>query len=118
MPVAATGSGTRRGSAGEELRELITFHHLDTAGVFDFLGVELGEDARRQLAESVDDDDAFQQSLLQMSKLSAGGASAGLQGDAGTFVTFVKGFVGIGILTLPYAMACGGYVPCRRSCCA
>ena len=99
-------SSSGNNSGGEELRELITFHHLDTTGVFDFLGVELNEDARRALAEDVDED-AFAQSLVQISRLSAGG-SGGLQGDTATFVTFVKGFVGIGILTLPYAMACGG----------
>ena len=38
------------------------------------------------------------------------GGGEGDNSDFETLVTLIKGFVGIGILSLPYAISCGGYV--------
>ncbi len=125
--------------APEHYRNLLQYYHMEQAGLFDFLGVEVygGEkDTQKLLGEHEDDVEAARRSFLDFQERMAeikfeeggddsanmaagnkslqggggGGGNQNLQGDAATLVTFVKGFVGIGVLSMPYAMSQGGYI--------
>eukprot|EP00391_Amoebophrya_sp_Ameob2_P001260 CAMPEP_0179005886 /NCGR_PEP_ID=MMETSP0795-20121207/14220_1 /TAXON_ID=88552 /ORGANISM="Amoebophrya sp., Strain Ameob2" /LENGTH=1297 /DNA_ID=CAMNT_0020700531 /DNA_START=621 /DNA_END=4514 /DNA_ORIENTATION=- len=97
----------------QDLESLIRSYQIEETGLTDFIGVDA--DYVTSAAAQIEDDGDFQSqaNFLEFQRrlaLMDDGDSRGLQGEAATFVTFVKGFVGIGILSLPYAMSCGGYI--------
>eukprot|EP00392_Amoebophrya_sp_AT5.2_P011685 g11768.t1 len=99
----------------QDLESLIRSYQIEETGLTDFIGVDADyvTSAAAQTGNEDDGDFQSQANFLEFQRrlaLMDDGDSRGLQGEAATFVTFVKGFVGIGILSLPYAMSCGGYI--------
>lgn len=83
---------------GEETQRFVLETHIENLGLFDFLGFELASLAAQYSDYSRVPDVA-----------GAGPRSVDKLGDAATFVTLVKSFMGIGVLTMPYAVLQGGY---------
>lgn len=86
-------------SLDEETQRFVLETHMENLGLFDFLGVELGN-----LASQYSDYDHLP------NVRAAGPRNLDKLGDGSTFVTLIKSFMGIGILTMPYAIKQGGYV--------
>jgi len=94
------------GDLDEETQRFVLETHLENIGLMDFLGFELAS-----LASQYSD-------YSQLPPLGGGGSASapagrsegGKMGDVGAFVTTIKSFVGMGILTLPYAATKGGYI--------
>jgi len=83
----------------DETQRFILETHMENIGLMDFLGFELASLASQYT------DYNFVPSVN-------GGGAAGMRGmsDAGAYITTLKSFVGMGILTLPFAATKGGYV--------
>eukprot|EP00927_Polykrikos_kofoidii_P014516 TRINITY_DN16379_c0_g1_i1.p1 TRINITY_DN16379_c0_g1~~TRINITY_DN16379_c0_g1_i1.p1 ORF type:complete len:486 (+),score=78.47 TRINITY_DN16379_c0_g1_i1:234-1691(+) len=84
----------------DETQRFIFETHLENIGVYDFLGFELAS-----LASQYSD----------YSKLPNVGAARGIggrdkMGAIGAFITTLKSFIGLGVLTLPFAMRKGGII--------
>eukprot|EP00929_Paragymnodinium_shiwhaense_P068655 TRINITY_DN34570_c0_g1_i1.p1 TRINITY_DN34570_c0_g1~~TRINITY_DN34570_c0_g1_i1.p1 ORF type:complete len:482 (-),score=111.61 TRINITY_DN34570_c0_g1_i1:45-1490(-) len=86
-------------SLDDETKQFVMETHMENIGLFDFLGFDLAS-----LASQYSD----------YSRLpnvgNAGRRGSGGMGEVGAFITTLKSFVGMGILTLPYAIKKGGYI--------
>ncbi|CAD7934581.1 unnamed protein product [Amoebophrya sp. A120] len=138
-PVPSSSSSSAKQTDQKDLERLIKNYHIEDSGLTDFIGVEPqyleqdqntantpggGTRTRRNSNAFNDDDFGNESSFLEFQRrlAAAGGhhdffeenrfrrSAEPTQGEMATFLTFVKGFVGIGILSLPYAMSCGGYI--------
>lgn len=94
----------------DDFRRVMREAHLENMGVYDFLGMRFDSVS---MAAADDDEDAeifFGEFQRQIARIGGATRHGGSQGNGGAFVTVIKAYVGIGILSLPYAISCGGYV--------
>jgi len=85
----------------DETQRFVLETHMENIGLMDFLGFEIAS-----LATQFSD---FSK-VPAVSGASRGRAGHDKMGDVGAFITTIKSFVGMGILTLPYAATKGGYI--------
>lgn len=78
-----------------ERQRLLHQMKLENVGVYDFLGFEFNVTPQ---AGGIKLDPTLGREIISK------------QGNVGAFVTLVKAFVGIGILTIPYSFKMGGYI--------
>lgn len=85
----------------DETQRFVLETHMENIGLMDFLGFEIAS-----LATQFSD-----YSKVPGVNGSRGGRGGhDKMGDMGAFITTIKSFVGMGILTLPYASTKGGYI--------
>jgi len=97
--IGASATDLAETSFDEETRQFILETHMENLGLFDFLGFELAS-----LASAYSE-------YSNVPNAAAGGlGSYDKLGEIGALITLVKSFIGIGVLTLPYAIGRGGYV--------
>jgi len=88
-------------SLDDETQRFILETHVENIGLTDFLGFELAT-----LATQFSDCSK----VPDVAQARHGSGGQGKLDDVGAFITTMKSFVGMGILTLPFASAKGGYV--------
>eukprot|EP00397_Hematodinium_sp_SG-2012_P027162 GEMP01028521.1.p1 GENE.GEMP01028521.1~~GEMP01028521.1.p1 ORF type:complete len:563 (+),score=80.20 GEMP01028521.1:87-1775(+) len=93
-PTEITEIGESQNLDGDEAQLLLYELKMENTGVYDFLGVEF---------QVMPSEEIVMNPLMNRMAMSK-------QGLVGTFITIVKAFIGIGILTLPFAMTHGGYI--------
>ena len=81
----------------EPVQRLLLETQLDQMGLYDFVGFEFNVHPGGH-------------SMPVLNPEPNMGGGGGKQGTAGAFVTIIKGFIGIGILSLPFATLKGGYI--------
>lgn len=86
-------------SLDQETQRFVLETHMENLGLFDFLGFELAN-----LASQYSDYDRLPSVGV------AGHRNFDKLSDGSTFVTLIKSFMGIGVLTMPYAVKQGGYI--------
>merc|ERR1719375_2155824 len=84
---------------GQEMRGFVLNRHWENLGLVDFLGVELAG-----LQVTWDDYGS------RVPAVQGGGPRGSKLSFSTGVITFIKAFVGIGCLALPYSMKLGGYV--------
>lgn len=87
-------------SLDDETQRFVLETHMENIGLMDFLGFEIAT-----LATQFSD-----YSKVPGVDGRRGGGGGDKMGDVGAFITTIKSFVGMGILTLPYAATKGGYI--------